>query len=122
MSGATDPGSRGAFDWNGDPTRHRTFKLVAQLTALRRQTPALVTGEWRPLVSTEQVLAFTRGSGTRRVGVFINRGRKTRVAMAGLDKVIFGDAAVDEKQITLPARSAAIVKLGPRTVKAVAKS
>ncbi|CAN5137269.1 glycoside hydrolase family 13 protein [soil metagenome] len=113
MSGATDPGSRGTFDWTSDPTRHRTFKLVAQLTALRRRTQALVTGEWRPLVSTEQALAFTRGSGARRVGVFINRGRKTRLAMTGLGEVIFGDVAVDERQITLPARSAAIVKFSP---------
>ncbi|MDQ3500968.1 MAG: alpha-amylase family glycosyl hydrolase [Acidimicrobiia bacterium] len=111
MSGADDPGSRGAFDWSSDPESHQTFQLVARLTALRKKVPALMSGEWRPLPSTGSVLAFARGRGAGRVGIFINRGRKTSLRVAGLQKVLFGEATIDGDALRLPARSGTIVKL-----------
>ncbi len=112
MSGATDPGSRGAFDWDLDPVEHPTFKFVASLTALRKKVPALVTGDWRPLRSSRDLLAFSRGKGGTRVGIFLNRGRRTSLPSSDAQKVLFGSATIDGDKLHLPARSGTIVKLG----------
>ena len=112
MGGATDPGSRGAFDWDLDPVEHPTFKFVASLTALRKKVPALVTGDWRPLASSGDVLAFERGKVGSRIGVFLNRGRRKSLRLSGAQKVLFGSATIDGDRLHLPARSGTVVKLG----------
>jgi glycosidase len=114
MAGLNDPGSRRTFDWASKPTKHPTYRMIAELTALRRRNPVLATGEWRPLVSTTDVLAFTRGRGTNRLGVFLNRGGRTGLRMTGLQKVLFGGAKIGGETLRLPARSGAVVKIGAK--------
>jgi glycosidase len=112
MAGRNDPGSRGTFDWAAKPSKHQTYRLIAELTALRRELPALVTGEWRPFASGEDLFAFTRGRGNSRVGVFVNRGGRTQLKISGLQKVLFGRAKVVGDTLRLPGQSGSIVKLG----------
>ena len=114
MTGKNDPGSRGAFDWSRDPAEHPLAQMIASLTALRRRYPALVEGEWRPLVSAGDVLAFSRHSGRNTVAVYINRGRRVRVPATAASRVIWGKVSLHGDTLSIPARSGAIVEIGGR--------
>ena len=112
MTGKSDPDCRRAFDWNRDPLRHPLAQMVASLTELRRRYPVLREGEWRPLPSSRDLLAFARKARRSTLGVFINRGRRTRAAVAGARRVIWGNGSLEGDTLTIPARSGAIVEIG----------
>ncbi|HUO46960.1 MAG TPA: glycoside hydrolase family 13 protein [Acidimicrobiia bacterium] len=112
MEGDDDPGCRGAFPWDPDPTRHQLAVAMTELTALRRRHPALVTGEWRPLPSRGEVLGFERRGEQERLAVFINRGKKTTATIPLQGRLVWGEGAVAGRDVSLPRRCAAIVKLG----------
>jgi maltooligosyltrehalose synthase len=88
---------------------HRT---ITELTALRRKQPALVTGEWRPLLAKGGLLAFERRLGRRRLVVVVNRGKRRRIELPSAGKVVWGEAEMDKRRLTVGAREAAIVRLG----------
>lgn len=115
MTGKSDPDCRRAFDWNRDPRRHPLAKIVASLTELRRRYPVLRDGEWRPLPSSRDLLAFSRQAARSTLGVFINRGRRARVAVAAARRVIWGSGSLEGDTLTIPARSGAIVEIGGTT-------
>jgi glycosidase len=114
MDGESDPGSRGAFPWEADPAQHPLYRDIASLTALRRREPALLEGEWRPLPSTGDLLAFERRWQGARVAVAINRGRRRSIDLAGPGRLIWGQGDLDARTLTVPAHGAAIVKLAGR--------
>ena len=112
MTGTADIGCRGTFDWSDDPTAHSTHRLISELTALRRKHPALVTGDWRPLPSSRQVLAFARRRGRRRIAICINRGRRASHPLPNGERVLWGPASIlDANRIMLPGRSASLIVL-----------
>jgi glycosidase len=112
MDGENDPGSRGAFPWEPEPAQHPLYAEVASLAALRRREPALVDGEWRPLPSADGLLAFERRRDGMRLAVVVNRGGRRRVDLARKGRVIWGEATMNGRELTVAAHSAAIVKLG----------
>jgi glycosidase len=111
MTGKDDPGSRGAFDWSRDPAEHPLAQTIASLTGLRRRHPALVDGEWRPLPSRGNVLAFSRSRGRRRLAVVINRGGRARYSLPGAGRLVWGHARLDGDTLVLPPRSGAIIQM-----------
>ncbi|HJU52006.1 MAG TPA: glycoside hydrolase family 13 protein [Acidimicrobiia bacterium] len=112
MTGKNDPGCRRAFDWNRDPLRHPLAQMIASLTDLRRRHPSLVEGEWRPLPSKRNLLAFSRRLGREALGIFINRGSRTRVSVGGAQKVLWGNASLEGDTLIIPPRSGAIIEIG----------
>ncbi len=112
LEGGNDPGSRNPFPWEPDPTSHDLHRTITELTALRRKHPALVTGEWRPLLAKGGLLAFERRLGRRRLVVAINRGKRRRIELSSAGKVLWGDAKLEKRKLTIAPRDAAIVRLG----------
>jgi glycosidase len=112
MAGTNDPGSRGAFPWEPEPTAHPLFQNIASLTPVRRKHPALIRGSWRPLPAPAEVLAFERRLDRSRLAVVINRGRRRKVELPAGGKVVWGQAAIDGSRLTVATHDAAIVKLG----------
>ena len=114
MTGLDDRGSRGAFPWEPDPTAHPLVTTLSSLTALRREHPALVRGEWRPLPSEGHVLAFERRLAGRRVAVVINRGRRRETELPTPGQLLWGDGMVSGKTLTIDRHGAAIAQLRRR--------
>ena len=112
LEGGNDPGSRNAFPWEPDPTSHDLHRTITELTNLRRKHPALVTGEWRPLLAKGGLLAFERRLGRQRLIVAINRGKRRRIDLPTAGKVLWGDAELDKRRLTIAPRAASIVRLG----------
>jgi glycosidase len=114
MRGLDDPGSRGAFPWDPDPTSHPLVGTLSSLTALRREVPALVKGEWRPLPSVGSLLAFERRLEGRRVAVVINRGRRQEIELPTAGRVLWGDGVVSGRTLRVDRHGAAIVQMRRR--------
>jgi glycosidase len=112
LEGDNDPGSRNPFPWEPDPTSHDMHRTIAELTALRRRHPALMKGEWRPLLARGGLLAFERRLGRQRLVVAINRGKRRRIELPSAGKILWGDAELEKRRLTIAARDAAIVRLG----------
>jgi cyclomaltodextrinase len=112
LEGENDPGSRNAFPWDPDPTSHDLYRMIKELTGLRRKHPALIKGEWRPLLAKGGLLAFERRLDRRRLMVVINRGKRRRIDLPVAGKVLWGEAELEKRKLTIAAREAAIVKLG----------
>ncbi len=109
LEGGHDPGSRGAFPWEPDPSRHEIHRTITELVAVRRSQPALVLGDWSPLPSGRHHLAFERRLGGRRAVVAINRGRRTvRIAVGRSPRLRWGSGAVVDGQLEVSGRSAVI--------------
>ena len=109
MVGDADPGCRGAFPWHLDPTTHEIYRTISELAALRRRHPALVTGTWRPLSSAGELLAFERTAPGERLAIYINRGPRRRVPVAGSPRLLWGEAELGS-ELTLRRRQAAILR------------
>jgi hypothetical protein len=88
------------------------YRLIATLNALRRREPALTRGEWRLLPSAGNLLTFERRWESRRLAVVINRGRRRQVELPRSGRVLWGEATMEGRTLTLAARQAAIVRLG----------
>jgi len=112
LDGGHDPGSRGPFPWEPSPDRHALYRLIATLTGLRRREPALVKGEWRLLPSAGDLLAFERRWEGKRLAVVINRGRRRRVELPRSGRVLWGEAIMTGRTLTVGAHRAAVVRLG----------
>jgi glycosidase len=112
LQGGPDPGSRNAFPWDPDPSSHPLYQTIAELSALRRSHPSLVTGEWRPYLGKGGLLAFERRLARRRLLVIINRGKGRRVDLPGRGKVLWGDGRLQGKSVEVPRHGAVILKLG----------
>ena len=110
MDGGNDPGSRGAFPWEPAPEGHPLYRLVSSLTDLRRREPALVKGDWRPLPSVGGLLIFERRWEGKRLAVIINRGRRRQVEMPRSGRVLWGEATMDGRTLTIGSREAAVVR------------
>ncbi|MCU1278137.1 MAG: Cyclomaltodextrin glucanotransferase, partial [bacterium] len=110
------------------------YARVQKLSSLRRNVPALADGEYRELwrqngAANPNVLAFSRGSGAGvRIVVVSNGSRNTGTMSIPLHGVADGTRLVDELGdgapatvtvaagklvIDLPARAAAIYRIGP---------
>lgn len=111
LTGKNDPHCRRTFDWNRDPLGHPVAQSIASLTDLRRRHPALIEGEWRPLASSGDVLAFSRHRGRRSLAVVVNRGGRARYPLAGGAQVLWGDGKLGGDTLTVAARSGAIVEM-----------
>jgi glycosidase len=112
LEGGNDPESRNAFPWEPDPTAHDLHRTVKELARLRRKHSSLVKGEWRPLSAERGLLAFERSLGRERLAVVINRGKRRRIALPRKGKVLWGDAELDKRKLTIAPRAAAVVRLG----------
>ena len=112
LEGDNDPGSRNAFPWEPDPRSHELHRTIKELARLRRKHPSLVKGEWRPCSAKGGLLAFERRLGRERVLVVINRGKRRRIDLPSKGKILWGDARLEKRQLTIAAREAAIIRLG----------
>jgi cyclomaltodextrinase / maltogenic alpha-amylase / neopullulanase len=111
LLGGQDPGSRNAFPWDPDPTTHELHRTIKDLASLRRNHPSLVKGEWRPALAKGGMLAFHRRLGRDRVMVVINRGKRRRIELPASGKVLWGEAELEKKRLTIAPRAAAVVRL-----------
>lgn len=111
LEGEDDPECRRAFLWEPDPITHPLAAQISDLTALRRRHPSLVGGEWRPLTSEGELLAFQRIAGRERLAIFINRGKRTVASLPRRGRVLWGQGSVDGTTATVERRGALIVKL-----------
>lgn len=110
MEGDDDPGCRAAMDWDQDGSSHPIYSTYQELARLRRREPALVTGEWRPVLGREGVVAFSRELEGRRLIVAINRdSHAVEIEEASCREVLWGEASVQDGVISLGPRSAGVL-------------
>ncbi len=76
MTGGGDPDCRRPFDWKmlETPQGGAVHDRVRRLLAIRREHPALRTGEFRTLLAEGRVYAFARWEGGDRLAVLLNAG------------------------------------------------
>jgi alpha-glucosidase len=90
--------------------------FARSLIALRKQTPALVTGDMKVLAVTEQVLAFERVSGADHILCLFNLSASDASFdigdAGGLEPlpIKIGEAAYAGGSLTVGARSAMLAK------------
>jgi len=68
----------------GDARDEGMRRHYRQLIAVRRANPALARGSYEELLTTDDVLAFARSTGSNRVVVLANRARATRSVTVAL--------------------------------------
>jgi cyclomaltodextrinase / maltogenic alpha-amylase / neopullulanase len=110
LSGANDPGCRGAFPWEVDPEQHPVHRTIRQLSALRRSRVSLRTGHLVPVEGRGGLVVFERVEGRQRTLVAINRG--SRAASFHAPRVVeprWGGVTVDSSRVTVPARGTALL-------------
>lgn len=110
MTGANDPGCRATFPWDSNPGADETYRLIRDLTRLRRTHPALRTGTWHPGPSGDEIISYERRRGDDHLLVIINRGStEGRITHQGWSTPLWGDAVISTSTISVPPRRAAIV-------------
>jgi glycosidase len=120
MTGGEEPGSRGAFPWDDEPSwLTGQLGLVQALTALRRQHPALRTGDFRIVWHDDEAIAFTRADPAERLLVVVNRGAARECLIPETARkagVLAGDGRVRPEpaglSVSLPAASWLVAWLG----------
>lgn len=110
MEGFEDPFNRRTFPW-GKEDRELTAWFAA-LGQLRRTSPALRKGELRWVTGEGGLLAFERVLKRERVLCACNAGEQPRTLElpAGKWAVLLGEGTPAQGVLTLPARSAVILK------------
>ena len=109
LEGGDDPGSRGAFPKDALPVVHEIHSSIKDLVALRRIEPALVDGEWRPLIGEGGLVVFERRRGGRRVVVAINMSDRARsIEMEEVSEILWGDGLIDGTSLVIEPRSAVV--------------
>ncbi len=78
MEGGKDPDNRRAFPWDEKRWDHDLRGYYRRLIALRRQFPALRSGEFRVLHAAGQVLVYERRLGEQVLVMAINRSPHER--------------------------------------------
>ncbi|HEX9018813.1 MAG TPA: glycoside hydrolase family 13 protein [Anaerolineaceae bacterium] len=76
LAGGKDPDSRRAFPWDEQTWNHDLRQHIQKLAAVRKDSPALTRGDYRPLLAsnTENCYAFARIAAEETVIVAINGG------------------------------------------------
>jgi cyclomaltodextrinase len=114
LRGHKEPLSRNAVPWDKpDSWNDRIGRTYKELIALRRSQPSLRSLPYRTLVAQGDVYAVERGEGDRTV-VVANVGSAAaslRLDVAGTMSALWGSAAVDGAEVTVPARSGAVLAM-----------
>lgn len=109
MTGPMDPGCRGGFPWSG---AHDAELLTAhrELIALRHAHPALRSTQWDARTIGSSAVWVDRRAGDEHLAVVVNSGDDPIDLDVGRAQVIWGQAAPGGDGLTIPARSAAILR------------
>ena len=108
MEGYRDPFNRGCYPWGAEDTG--LLAWFRRLGEVRDACAALAEGAFRPLVVTDDVVAFERGDGESSVCCVVNRSDyEQRIPLTGYPHVMAGDAAVHEDYLCLPPLSGSIL-------------
>ena len=111
LTGGHDPGSRGTIPWDSLGGPDDATPMIAELTALRREHPALRYGTWAPRAATENAVAFTRHHEGATLVVAINRSATTEsLDVTGVTELLWGSADVSPTGVDIPPRAAAIMR------------
>jgi glycosidase len=97
LSGAHDPDNRRAFPWDSrDTWDAETLSQTRTLIHLRREHPALQTGDWQLLWADEEAFAYRRFDAREQVIVVIAREKEISGAVIPVQlrepRLIFGEA------------------------------
>jgi glycosidase len=103
MSGDHDPDNRRAFPWDDPSTWDtETYKLVCILIALRKNYPALRTGDWETVWIQDETFAYRRFNDQQQLLVVISRQTTLKDAVIPIEiktegpKLLFGYAEFQE--------------------------
>jgi glycosidase len=118
MTGGEDPACRGAFPWHKLETWDQGLLMhTRSLTRLRREYPALRTGDFAVVWTGEEGFAFIRATGDERLLIAVNRGDAPLTFFAPITtdqaKVVWGKATLtveplDVRVEDIPPRSGLI--------------
>ncbi len=122
LKGKHDPDCRQPFPWDKTKWNVELHGFVKKLIQLRKAHPALRSGPFQRVYSTNNVYAYQRTTGKETLLVLLNadEARQTiEIDASGLSRgkirSLFGTAEIrreqDQLRITLPARQQAILKL-----------
>jgi glycosidase len=114
LPGAGDPDNRRFMQWSGLTADQQWLKgRVEKLGQLRKANPALRRGRRASLSATANTWLYSMSDGTQTLYVAINRGDSDE-QVGGLPSGAFDDlyneATVSGPQVTVPARSARVLK------------
>jgi cyclomaltodextrinase len=111
LEGRNDPHSRGPMPWDEIGTRSNFIDTIASLASLRRKSPALRTGEWRPLVASANAVAYERRLGRARYVIGINRSsRAASLDVSGSGRTVWGRGENRDGTLHVAGRSAVIIR------------
>jgi len=121
MAGENDPGCRGGMVWETKRQNLALFVWHQKLTALRRQSPALLKGSYRTILCDREkhLFGFVRSLDSESVYVFFNRGNDPQTVLVPKGKAI--SLAPDDPldfteesgtgKYTVPSQSVKIIQL-----------
>lgn len=115
LTGAHDPGSRGAFPWDQSQWDSELRDTMRDSIRLRKAYPALRRGTYRTLLAEGELFAFERVYESKRMVVAFNTASHSMTlhipleSHSGQPHVVFGNA-----QVT-PAGYALTIQAEPRT-------
>ncbi len=109
LEGGDDPHCRGTMPWDQVERQPSLISTIAELTALRRSSPALRLGEWAPLAASANAVAYERRMGRARYIVGINRStRATSLNVGGSTGTVWGHGDHHNGILHIKGRSAVI--------------
>lgn len=74
LEGRRDPDDRRAFPWDEAKWDHELRDFIKKTIVLRKEHPALRSGEFIPLLAKDQVFAYLRCQGEEALVVVLNNG------------------------------------------------
>ncbi|HMB22048.1 MAG TPA: alpha-amylase family glycosyl hydrolase, partial [Anaerolineales bacterium] len=120
VDGEHDPACRKAFPWDAGKRAHSLLAYAKDVVALRKQNPALRSGDYKRLWSANGIYAFSRSLNGETCFIALNVSETPQQAEVTYEgkkppKVIFGEASDlsigdGRLKLKLPARSGAVLK------------
>ena len=99
MTGGHDPDCRRAFPWESDSWDLEMHSLVKTLAKLRKEYPALRTGDWEAIWQSDEALAYRRSEKNQQILVVISRNKSISDVHLPLQNkelaLLYGDVEFD---------------------------
>jgi cyclomaltodextrinase / maltogenic alpha-amylase / neopullulanase len=112
LMGGDDPACRGAFPWGSAAVdNHPVGETVRQIGRLRHRHRVLREGDFLPVVAQRNAVAFERRLGRSRMVVILNANPRPVHFDIGVSALLWGQAALSQGRVSVPARSAAILRV-----------
>jgi cyclomaltodextrinase len=113
VDGGHDPECRKAFPWDESKWDRDLFEFAKGCVALRKNHPALRSGEYKRIHAEGDVMAFSRILNKDAITVVFNvsnEERSVEIPLPQQPEILFGNPEISGNRITIPPRSGVAIK------------